>query len=191
LGAFYTIFHRLPNARFKFAMAMEAGAMPPDDLKVLRAVQSTGKLEAYKPWFDKMTPKDRILIQQAAKPEWTGIEFHRYFSAGWAGRNRDGGMRQTRRMFPSSCRAWNEEITLPGCIAQARSLLDELERRHGYRGEIVIADNGSTDRSCESASSLGARVANVRDKGYGNALNGGLAAARGRILVMGDADGSV
>jgi len=85
MGAFYTIFHRLPDAPFKFALAMEAGAMRPEDLKVYRAVQSTGKLEEYKPWFDKMTPKDRILIQQATKPEWSGIEFHKFF-AGWMGR---------------------------------------------------------------------------------------------------------
>ncbi len=84
----------------------------------------------------------------------------------------------------------NEEITLPDCIAQARTLLEELERRRGFRGEIVIADNGSTDRSREIAVSLGARIANVSGKGYGKALSGGFASARGRILVMGDADGS-
>jgi glycosyltransferase involved in cell wall biosynthesis len=83
----------------------------------------------------------------------------------------------------------NEEITLPGCIEKARALLEELERR-GLRGEILIADNGSTDRSREIAQSLGARVASIREKGYGNALRGGFSDARGRILVMGDADGS-
>jgi hypothetical protein len=85
MGVFYTLFHRFPNAHFKYALAMEAGAMPPEDQKVYREVQSTGKLEAYKPWFDKMTAKDRILIQYATKPEWPGIEFRKFFS-GWMGR---------------------------------------------------------------------------------------------------------
>src|SRR4051812_9352704 len=84
----------------------------------------------------------------------------------------------------------NEEITLAGCIANARALLAKLEEQHSYHGEIVIADNGSTDRSCEIATGLGARILNVADKGYGNALRAGLAGAHGRILVMGDADGS-
>ena len=84
----------------------------------------------------------------------------------------------------------NEEITLPACIRQARELLEELQSRHGYTGEIVIADNGSRDRSVEIAKALGARVAAVAEPGYGNALIGGFAEARGRIVVMGDADGS-
>jgi glycosyltransferase involved in cell wall biosynthesis len=84
----------------------------------------------------------------------------------------------------------NEEITLAGCIENARDLLRELERLHGYTGEIVIADNGSTDRSVEIATSLGARVIHVARKGYGSALTAGFGAARGSMLVMGDADGS-
>lgn len=84
----------------------------------------------------------------------------------------------------------NEETTLPTCIGRARELLDELQRRSGYTGEIVVADNGSTDRSIEVATALGARIVNVQEPGYGNALIGGLAGARGRFLVMGDADGS-
>jgi hypothetical protein len=84
----------------------------------------------------------------------------------------------------------NEEITLGACIANARGLLEVLQQRYGYRGEIVIADNGSTDRSREIAAELGARIINVPDKGYGNALRAGLSGAGGRILVMGDADGS-
>ena len=84
----------------------------------------------------------------------------------------------------------NEEITLPACIRQARELLEELRRRHGYTGEIVIADNGSTDRSVEIGEGLGARVVSVTLPGYGNALIGGFAEAHGRIVVMGDADGS-
>jgi glycosyltransferase involved in cell wall biosynthesis len=84
----------------------------------------------------------------------------------------------------------NEETTLAACIGRARELLDELQRRSGYIGEIVVADNGSTDRSIEIATALGARVVGVEERGYGNALIGGLASARGRILVMGDTDGS-
>jgi hypothetical protein len=85
MTVFYTLFHRFPNSHFKYALAMEAGAMPPEDQKVFRDVQSTGKLDAYKPWFDKMTSKDRILIQQATEPVWPGFEFHKFFS-GWMGR---------------------------------------------------------------------------------------------------------
>ncbi len=84
----------------------------------------------------------------------------------------------------------NEEITLARCIENARDLLRDLHRLHGYTGEVLVADNGSTDRSVEIAESLGARVAHISRKGYGSALTGGFAAARGRILVMGDADGS-
>jgi hypothetical protein len=85
MGTFYGIFHRLPQANFRFALAMEPGVMPTSDLKVLRAVQSTGRLVEYKPWFDKMTSKDRILIRQASKPEWPQVEFRQFFD-GWMGR---------------------------------------------------------------------------------------------------------
>lgn len=61
---------------------------------------------------------------------------------------------------------------------------------HGLAAEIIVADNGSTDGSREIARRSGARVVEVADKGYGSALMGGFDAARGRFLVMGDADGS-
>lgn len=80
----------------------------------------------------------------------------------------------------------NEARTLPGCINEALSAI----RAAGIDGEVVIADNGSTDGSQEIATRAGARVVAVTAKGYGNALRGGIAAARGRFLVMGDADGS-
>jgi hypothetical protein len=81
---FFVLFHRLPHAKFKYATAMEAGVMPPDDLKVLRAIQSRGTLNEYKPWFEKMTPKDRIFIQHPSKPEWPSIHFRPFFG-GWIG----------------------------------------------------------------------------------------------------------
>jgi glycosyltransferase involved in cell wall biosynthesis len=84
----------------------------------------------------------------------------------------------------------NERLTLADCIAGAQRTLDLLEQRHALTGEIVVADNGSTDGSQEFARSLGARVVNVGRRGYGAAVCGGFAAARGRYLVMGDADGS-
>ena len=58
------------------------------------------------------------------------------------------------------------------------------------RGEILVADNGSTDGSQAIAEKLGARVVSVKEKGYGNALRGGVNAALGRWILMGDADDS-
>jgi glycosyltransferase involved in cell wall biosynthesis len=80
----------------------------------------------------------------------------------------------------------NEAETLVACISKARRFLDES----GVRGEILIADNGSVDASREIAGRLGARVVQVELKGYGAALQGGIAAAQGRFVVMGDADDS-
>lgn len=80
----------------------------------------------------------------------------------------------------------NEEKTLGLCIEKIRRVFDEL----GIAGEVVVADNGSTDRSIEVAESHGARVVHERRKGYGAALLAGISAARGRIVVMADADDS-
>ncbi|MEZ5809831.1 MAG: glycosyltransferase family 2 protein [Rhizobiaceae bacterium] len=80
----------------------------------------------------------------------------------------------------------NEAETLEICINKARSYLDGA----GINGEVLIADNGSTDGSREIAAGLGARVVPVEEKGYGAALIGGIAAARGRYIIMGDADDS-
>jgi glycosyltransferase involved in cell wall biosynthesis len=78
----------------------------------------------------------------------------------------------------------NEEATLGGCIAELKSSLDQGD----YRYEIVVADNGSTDRSAEIATSLGARVVPVREKGYGAALRGGIEAAAAPYVMFADAD---
>lgn len=80
----------------------------------------------------------------------------------------------------------NEADTLAVCIEKAQRAL----RESGIDGEIVIADNGSTDGSIEIAERLGARVVPVSQKGYGSALMGGISAARGRYVIMGDADDS-
>ena len=80
----------------------------------------------------------------------------------------------------------NEAETLANCIRQARLGLE----RSGVRGEIIVADNGSTDGSQEIAAREGARIVAVTKKGYGNALRGGIEAARGKFIVMGDADES-
>lgn len=80
----------------------------------------------------------------------------------------------------------NEAETLEACIVKAQRALQEAH----IAGEIVIADNGSTDGSLEIAERLGAKVVNVQAKGYGSALMGGIAAASGQYVVMGDADDS-
>ena len=80
----------------------------------------------------------------------------------------------------------NEEKTIGSCISKATDAMARL----GIKGEVIIADNGSTDRSVEIALSLGAGVIHQTAKGYGNALMAGCEAARGRFLLMGDADDS-
>ena len=84
----------------------------------------------------------------------------------------------------------DEAVSLPHCIANARAALDGIFRRFGLAGEIVIADNGSTDGSQMVATGLGARVVSVSRRGYGAAIIGGAQEAFGRFLVIGDADGS-
>jgi glycosyltransferase involved in cell wall biosynthesis len=80
----------------------------------------------------------------------------------------------------------NEAETLAVCIGKARSFLD----RAGISGEVLIADNGSSDGSQQIAADNGARVVPVTNRGYGAALLGGIAVARGRYIIMGDADDS-
>jgi hypothetical protein len=80
----------------------------------------------------------------------------------------------------------NEAETLAVCITRAKTGLE----RAGVAGEVLIADNGSTDGSVDIATRAGARVVPVREKGYGSALRGGIMAARGKWVVMGDADDS-
>lgn len=80
----------------------------------------------------------------------------------------------------------NEENSIGICIEKAFRCFAQL----GIRGEVVVADNGSTDRSVEIAESLGARVVRERRRGYGAALMCGIEAARGSIIIMADADDS-
>jgi glycosyltransferase involved in cell wall biosynthesis len=80
----------------------------------------------------------------------------------------------------------NEAETIAVCVTKALAFL----AGYGISGEVLIADNGSTDGSQAIAANLGARVIAVADKGYGAALRGGIARARGRYIIMGDADDS-
>jgi glycosyltransferase involved in cell wall biosynthesis len=80
----------------------------------------------------------------------------------------------------------NEAATVGKCVEKARGFL----QRAGLDGEVLVADNGSTDGSPALAERAGARVVAVAERGYGAALAGGIAAARGRYVVMGDADDS-
>ena len=80
----------------------------------------------------------------------------------------------------------NEAETIGNCVEKARGYLT----RSGIAGEVLIADNGSTDGSQAIAEAKGARVVAVARKGYGSALMGGIETARGRFVIMGDADDS-
>ena len=80
----------------------------------------------------------------------------------------------------------DEAETLGTCIDKAWSYL----RREGVAGEVLVADNGSRDGSPEIARARDARVVEVAARGYGAALMGGIAQARGRFVIMGDADDS-
>lgn len=84
----------------------------------------------------------------------------------------------------------DEAQCLPHCIANAKDALRRIAEQYGLAGEIVIADNGSTDGSQALATQLGARVVPVAARGYGAALIGGGEGAYGRYVIMGDADGS-
>ena len=80
----------------------------------------------------------------------------------------------------------NEAETVATCVRKAIGFLAES----GISGEVLVADNGSTDGSRQLATDAGARVVPISDKGYGNALMGGIVAARGKYIIMGDADDS-
>lgn len=80
----------------------------------------------------------------------------------------------------------NEAETLAVCINKAQSFFE----RENINGEVIIADNGSTDGSQKIATDLNARMVNVPQKGYGSALRGGIEAANGKYVIMGDADDS-
>lgn len=80
----------------------------------------------------------------------------------------------------------NEEDTLASCIKKARRAF----REYNIVGEVVVADNGSSDSSRAIAEREGARVVMVKESGYGSALMGGIAAASGRFVIIGDADDS-
>ena len=80
----------------------------------------------------------------------------------------------------------NESATVGACVTKALQTIERLN----LRGEVVVGDNGSTDGSQQIAQTLGARVISVTERGYGAALQGAIAAARGRFILMGDSDDS-
>ena len=79
-----------------------------------------------------------------------------------------------------------EALTVKKCVSDAINFL----HKNGIHGEVLIADNGSTDESCQIARQAGARVVEIKERGYGAALLGGINAAHGRYIIMGDADDS-
>ncbi len=80
----------------------------------------------------------------------------------------------------------DEADTVGSCVLKARQALERM----GISGEVIVADNGSRDQSVQIAEELGARVVHIEERGYGAALMGGIEAAKGRFIIMGDADDS-
>ena len=80
----------------------------------------------------------------------------------------------------------NEMETIASCITKANSFID----KNKIQAEVLIADNGSKDESQKIASNLGARVVHIKNKGYGAAILGGIQEARGKYIIMADADDS-
>lgn len=78
----------------------------------------------------------------------------------------------------------NEAATVAACVQEARAAIESAR----VNGEVIVADNGSSDGSRELATAAGARVVPVSERGYGAALRGGILAARGRFILMGDCD---
>lgn len=78
----------------------------------------------------------------------------------------------------------NEEETIGACVSKALQGIQGT----GLPGEVIVSDNGSTDRSVEIATGLGARVIHQPERGYGNAYRAGFDAARGKYIIMGDSD---
>lgn len=78
----------------------------------------------------------------------------------------------------------NEERTIAACIIEAKGFIKSA----GLNGEVIVVDNNSTDGSAKIAKKAGARVIFEKNPGYGNALRAGLAAAKGKVIIMGDCD---
>ncbi len=83
---FYALYHRFPRAPFRYSTAFAPGIMPPEDRKVMSQMQAFGLVQFAKPWVDRMTPQDRIVITAAAKPDWPGMDFQLRLGGDWVGR---------------------------------------------------------------------------------------------------------
>src|SRR6266851_10231860 len=103
------------------------------------------------------------------------------------------GVAENRKVVAT--KAFEVSVVIP-CLNEARSIAICIDKarasfsKAGVRGEVVVADNGSTDGSIDIAGEHGARVVHVPTKGYGNALRAGIEGAQGDFIVTGDGDDS-
>jgi glycosyltransferase involved in cell wall biosynthesis len=130
----------------------------------------SGKLGHELPSRINLTPGNPVLVDNNVSPEAT------------VSRRDDAAPLELSVVMP----CLNEALTLGTCIKKAQATMERL----GIRGEVIVADNGSTDGSQSIAEGLGARVVPIQTRGYGSALRGGIAAARGKFVIMGDSDDS-
>lgn len=163
------------NQREQYAIDMLHGELI--DVSLPKRTGGSTKLDVLEQRFDHLV--DLLAVDQALDQELAIAEEP---NIGGPLLNRESGELELSIVMP----CLDEADTVGACVMKARAALAKL----GVPAEVVVADNGSRDRSVQIAEELGARVVHVEERGYGAALMGGIEAAKGRFIIMGDADDS-